>query len=129
MGRALPALGAAGRGIAEMIRPGAEPSAAAAGSFRFADRVAGQLDDVRLGSLAGRFSLDDIQDIANSPASRAFFDARNGTINIVQEIDGVLLRITAERDEMLIKSVGRLRPEQLENGIQSGRFVPIGVGN
>ncbi|MEX0789214.1 MAG: RHS repeat-associated core domain-containing protein, partial [Actinomycetota bacterium] len=96
--------------------------------FSVHSRVAAQLDDVRLGPLAGRYGVDDLQALVDSPGSRAYFDTASRNINVVQEVDGVLLRITTASDEFRVISVGRLRHAQLKNGIANGRFVPIGPG-
>ena len=45
--------------------------------------------------------------------------------NAAGEIDGILFRITTASDEFRIISVGRLRQNQLVNGISNGRFLPI----
>lgn len=76
-------------------------------------RVAAQLDDVRLGPLAGRYGVDDLQALMHSPGSRAYFDTASRNINAVQEVDGVLLRITTASDKFRVISVGRLRQAQL----------------
>jgi hypothetical protein len=64
----------------------------------------------------------------HAPGARSYFDTATRNINVVQEIDGVLFRITTARDEFRIISVGRLRETQLQNGIANGRFVPTGSG-
>jgi hypothetical protein len=100
----------------------------AAERFSVHGRVAAQLDDVRLGPLAGRYRVDDLQSLMHSPGSRAYFDTATRNMNVVREVDGVLLRITTAGDEFRIISVGRLRQAQLQNGISNGRFVPIESG-
>lgn len=97
-------------------------------AFEVHPRVAGQLDDPRLGSLRGRLSSDDLQELAHSPNATYPMDNATGHINVVQEIDGVILRITTPRDAFRIISVGRMRPSQIPNGLESGRFVDIGPG-
>jgi filamentous hemagglutinin len=90
-----------------------------------APRVAGQLADSRLGKLAGKLTGDRLQQLVNNPAAQRFLDASSGHINVIQEVDGVLLRITTPRDAFRIISVGPIRPNGLANGIASGRFVPL----
>ncbi len=98
--------------------------AGTASRFSIHDRVAGQLNDPRLGNLRGRFGTDDLQALTTSPNATAYLDVRSGHINVIQEIDGVLLRITTAADEFWIISVGRVRPAQLTNG----SMIPIGSG-
>ena len=95
-----------------------------ANRFSIHDRVAGQLNDPRLGNLQGRFGTDDLQALTTSPNATAYLDVRSGHINVIQEIDGVLLRIMTAADEFRIISVGRVRPAQLTNG----SIIPIGSG-
>ncbi|HEX2154728.1 MAG TPA: RHS repeat-associated core domain-containing protein, partial [Acidimicrobiia bacterium] len=99
-----------------------------ASRFSIHSRVIAQLDDVRLGPLAGRFGPDDLQGLLHAPSAKPYFDTATGYINVMQEIDGVLLRVTTAADDFRIISVGRLREAQLRNGIANGRFVPIGSG-
>lgn len=91
-------------------------------------RVRGQLDDPRLGVLRGKLSEAEIQDLAHNPTATYLMDYSTGNINVVQEVEGVLLRITVPRDALKIISVGRLRPNQLRNGLENGRFGDIGSG-
>ncbi|MFM7537147.1 MAG: hypothetical protein ACKO91_15320 [Acidimicrobiales bacterium] len=95
-------------------------------TFGIADRVAGQLDDVRLGSLRGQLGPDDLQRLVNAPGAQRYFDTATGNINVIQQVDDVLLRITTASDEFKIISVGPIRPNQVTNGVTNGRFVPIG---
>lgn len=88
-------------------------------------RVVEQLRDVRLGVLAGKLNADDLKRLANSPDAQRIFDARTNNINIIQEVDGVLLRITVPKDELKIISVGPIRPNQLRNRIMAGDFIPM----
>lgn len=98
--------------------------AGTANRFSIHDRVAGQLDEARLGRLSGRYGVDDLQTLTTSPNATAYMDLRSGHINVIQDIDGVLLRITTAADEFRIISVGRVRPAQLTNG----SMIPIGPG-
>ena len=95
-------------------------------TFGIADRVAGQLDDVRLGSLRGQLGADDLQRLVNAPGAQRYYDTATGNINVIQQVDDVLLRITTASDEFKIISVGPIRPNQVTNGVTNGRFVPIG---
>lgn len=113
---------------AMVFTPGDELAAGAAGAvrvFELAPRVASQLADRRLGRLAGKLTGERLQSLVNSPVARRFMDARTGHINVVQEVDGILLRITTPRDAFRIISVGRMTPNGLANGIANGRFVPL----
>lgn len=95
-------------------------------TFGIADRVAGQLDDVRLGSLRGQLGPDDLQGLVNAPGAQRYYDTATRNINVIQQVDDVLLRITTASDEFKIISVGPIRPNQVTNGVTNGRFVPIG---
>ncbi|MFV8799793.1 hypothetical protein ACNSO8_14390 [Yersinia sp. LJYL362] len=53
------------------------------------------------------------------------YDARSGHINVIQSVDGKLLRITVPNNEMKIISVGPIRPNQVKNLIEKGFFVPL----
>jgi hypothetical protein len=97
-------------------------------AFEIHPRVLGQLDDPRLGALRGKLTPDDLQDLAHIPSARYLMDTATGNINVIQDVDGVILRITTPRDAFKIISVGRMRPNQIPNGLESGRFVPIGSG-
>lgn len=93
--------------------------------FDIHPRVTGQLNDSRMGSLAGKLSPGDFQRLANNPSAQRVFDARSGNINVIQNVEGKLLRITVPRDEMKIISVGPIRPNQVTNRIESGDFIPL----
>ncbi|MBU2075618.1 MAG: hypothetical protein KKE65_05375 [Actinobacteria bacterium] len=97
-------------------------------AFDIHPRVSGQLNDPRLGALRGKLTSDDLQDLAHNPNANYLLDSATGNINVIQEVDGVILRITTPRDAFKIISVGRMRPSQVPNGLESGRFVPIGPG-
>lgn len=109
---------------------GATGVAANAGrrAFEIHPRVLGQLDDPRLGGLRGKLTADDLQELAHNPSAQYLLDGATGNINVIQEVDGVILRITTPRDAFKIISVGRMRANQITNGLESGRFVPIGPG-
>jgi hypothetical protein len=93
--------------------------------FEIAPRVAGQLGDARLGRLAGRLTPDDLQRLANNPSAARYFDARTGNINVIQNVQGVTLRITTPRDAMRIISVGPIRARQVANRVSAGDFLPL----
>lgn len=107
---------------------GAKGTGEIAGStknFSIADRVFGQLNDPRMGQLAGKLDADALQKLANNPSATRFMDARTGHINVIQEVEGRLIRITVPRDEMKIISVGPIRPNQVKNLLGKGDFVPL----
>ncbi|MFQ6293147.1 VENN motif pre-toxin domain-containing protein [Yersinia enterocolitica] len=74
--------------------------AQATGVFNIADRVYAQLNDSRLGSLSGKLNVAELQKLANNPAAVRVYDARSGHINVIQSVDGKLLRITVPNNEM-----------------------------
>uniref|UniRef100_UPI001F47544D DUF637 domain-containing protein n=1 Tax=Pseudomonas syringae TaxID=317 RepID=UPI001F47544D len=94
-------------------------------NFSIADRVFGQLNDPRMGQLAGKLDAEALQKLANNPGATRFMDARTGHINVIQEVEGKLIRITVPRDEMKIISVGPIRPNQVKNLLGKGDFVPL----
>ncbi|MCV4291164.1 DUF637 domain-containing protein [Pseudomonas capsici] len=104
---------------------GAGEIAGSAKNFSIADRVFGQLNDPRMGQLAGKLDADALQKLANNPSASRFMDARTGNINVIQEVEGKLIRITVPRDEMKIISVGPIRPNQVKNLLGKGDFVPL----
>ncbi|MFJ4193044.1 DUF637 domain-containing protein [Pseudomonas sp. NPDC089534] len=104
---------------------GAGEIAGSAKNFSIADRVFGQLNDPRMGQLAGKLDADALQKLANNPSATRFMDARTGHINVIQEVEGKLIRITVPRDEMKIISVGPIRPNQVKNLLGKGDFVPL----
>jgi hypothetical protein len=85
-------------------------------------------DDPRLGALHGKLAQEGLQDLAQSQTATYLLDSTTGNINVIQEVDGVILRITTPRDAFKIISVGCMRPNQVPNGLESGRFVPIRPG-
>jgi hypothetical protein len=92
-------------------------------TFEFNPRVIEQLKDARLGPLAGRISLDDLQGLANNPSARRVFDARTGNINVIQEIEGRLIRITVPRDNAF-KPTCRSNVDDLDHSVTIvGRLV------
>ena len=88
----------------------------------------GQLNDPRLGKLAGQLDEARLNRLAESPNAQRFFDAKRGNINVIQEVDGQLLRITTAADKFEIISVGPIRARNVTNSVSNGRFVPIGGG-
>jgi RHS repeat-associated protein len=95
-------------------------------AFTVADRVAGQLADGRLEPLAGKISPAGLQDLASNPNAMRFLDTATGNTNIVQLVEGRLLRITTAGDDAArIISVGPIQQNGLFNGIVSGRFTPL----
>src|SRR5206468_5667561 len=55
-------------------------------AFTVAGRVVNQLADSRLGALAGKLSPQDIVRLANNPSAQRFLDARNRSINVIQQV-------------------------------------------
>lgn len=94
------------------------------GVFEIHPRVIQQLADSRLGPLAGKLTPADLQRLANNPTAQRVFDTRSGNMNIIQEVDGVLLRITVPANAMKIISVGPIRSNQVTNRLASGDFIP-----
>ncbi|MBC3256425.1 filamentous hemagglutinin N-terminal domain-containing protein [Pseudomonas paralactis] len=117
--------GGLGGGAANVGAKGAGEIAGSAKNFSIADRVFGQLNDPRMGQLAGKLDSDALQKLANNPSATRFMDARTGHINVIQEVEGKLIRITVPRDEMKIISVGPIRPNQVKNLLGKGDFVPL----
>jgi RHS repeat-associated protein len=104
---------------------GKGPAPTASSAFDVAPRVADQLVDPRLDSLAGRLTSDELQRLVNAPSARRYYDATTNHINVIQEVDGRLLRITTMSDSMTIISVGPIRSRGVENGVRRGRYVPL----
>ena len=92
-------------------------------TFGIHPRVRSQLDD--LGGLTGRIKPDDLQGLLHNPGAQRFFDLRSGNINVIQELDGRLLRITVPRDAFTIISVGRIQPNAIANRLRTGDFIPL----
>ncbi len=104
----------------------AAPSSSQGIEFQIADRVNSQLADSRLGPLAGQITPEQLQVLANNPNALRFADTATGNLNIVQVLEGRLLRITTAGDDPTkIISVGPMQRSGLFNGIANGRFVPI----
>src|SRR5262249_46690936 len=80
--------GAGGAAVAGAARGGAS------GGLQVAERVAGQLADSRLGPLAGKISAERLQSLATNPNAMHFLDTASGHTNVVQLVEGRLLRIT-----------------------------------
>ncbi len=93
-------------------------------AFTVDPRVVGQLSDSRLGSLAGKITPQRLHELVNNKAARRFFDTRTGNINVIQEIEGKLVRVTVAGDKFKIISVGPIRERNILNLIKNGGFVP-----
>jgi len=89
-----------------------------------ADRVFGQLNDPRMGQLAGKLDADALQKLANNSSATRFMDARTGHINVIQVVEGKLIRMTVPRDGGVV-SVGPITPNQIKNFLGKGDFVPL----
>lgn len=94
--------------------------------FELAPRVELQLKDPRLGELAGKLDINSLNKLATNPNAQFLYDSGTGHINIVQNVEGKLLRITVPRDTFKIISVGPIQERNLINSITAGRFIPIG---
>jgi hypothetical protein len=106
-------------------KAGVEAAELVGHDFEIADRVYDQLQDSRLGSLAGNLTSDQLVGLVNNPSAQRLYDVYNQSINVVQNVDGVLLRITTASDAFRIYSVGPIRERNILNGINNGRFVPL----
>jgi len=93
--------------------------------FTLAGRVAEQLRDARLGILAGALTQERLNALLNNPSAQRLYDTRHDTINVVQEVGGVTLRITVAQNSSRIISVGPVRARSIVNGMASGRFVSL----
>jgi filamentous hemagglutinin len=78
-----------------------------------------------MGRLQGKLTADDINQLANNPAARRFWDARSNNINIIQEVDGKLLRVTVARDKFEVISVGPIQERNIANSVGRGEFIPL----
>ncbi len=94
--------------------------------FDLAPRVEQQLVDPRMGSLAGKLDKSSLNELAGNPNAQLLYDVGTGNINIINNVDGKLLRITTPRDSFKIISVGPIQERNVINSIKSGRFIPIG---
>jgi filamentous hemagglutinin len=65
--------------------------------------------------------------VNNTNALRVL-DKTSGHINVIQQIEGRLVRITTTADKTKIISVGPIRQNQVNNLIANGRFVPLSEG-
>jgi filamentous hemagglutinin len=73
-------------------------------------------------------TTSDLQRLAVNSKADFYYDVRSGNINVIQEVDGRLLRITTPSDVNKIISVGPIRANQVQNLIKRGAYVPIGGG-
>ncbi|MGD0465682.1 MAG: hypothetical protein ABSA84_03195 [Gammaproteobacteria bacterium] len=100
-------------------------------NWNFASRLAEQLQDPRLCSLAGKLDSRKILQLANNPKANFFLDKNTGHINVIQKVNGISgksLRITVIRDEQKIISVGVVRDTSLlQYTSNSSRYIEIGV--
>jgi hypothetical protein len=94
-------------------------------SFETISRALRQLQNPRLGPLEGRLTPERLQQLLQNPSAQRLFDVKTGNINVVQEVEGMFLRITVPRDAFRIISVGPIRATQVTNGLASGRFVAM----
>lgn len=89
------------------------------------ERVPGQLNDPRMGRLQGKLTVDDPTGLANNPNARISWDARSNTINIIQEVDGKLLRFTVARVKPQIISVGPVQERNITNSVGRGDWIDM----
>ncbi|MBK6781926.1 MAG: RHS repeat-associated core domain-containing protein [Gemmatimonadetes bacterium] len=122
---------AASGAVSALAGRGLVPTAAASAPWAFDPRVAGQLNDPRLGNLAGRLTQGDIANLLANPGAQRMLDVSpvargyGPSINVVQDVAGVMLRITVSSTEMRVYSVGPIGPNAVTNGIARGRFFPL----
>ncbi|MBF0366487.1 MAG: RHS repeat-associated core domain-containing protein [Oligoflexia bacterium] len=93
--------------------------------FELHPRVTSQLNDPRMGSLAGKLDESKINTLLNSPTARRLMDNESGYINVVQKVEDRLIRMTVPRDEFKVISVGPIKENGIINGIEKGRFTPM----
>lgn len=94
-------------------------------AFTVEPQIAGPLSDPRMGKLAGKITPQRLHELVNSNTASRFFDTRAGNINIIQNVDGKLLRVTVAGDKFKIISVGPIRERNITNRIKNGGFVPL----
>lgn len=93
--------------------------------FTVHERVLGQLNDPRMGNLAGKINTTTLQSLVNNPNALRVIDKRSGHINVIQEVDGKLIRITVPNNDMKIISVGPIRSNQVKNLMDKGDFIQL----
>lgn len=98
-------------------------------SWNFSSRLTEQLQDPRLGSLAGKINLEKILELAHNPKANFFLDKNTGHVNVIQKINDIpnkFLRITVIRNEQKIISVGVVRETSLlQYTTNSARYIEI----
>jgi len=88
-------------------------------------RVPGQLVDPRMGRLRGKLTADDIRRLAGNPSGRRFWDELSNNINVIEEVDGNLLRVTVARDHFEVVSVGPIQERNIANYVGRREFIPL----
>lgn len=78
-----------------------------------------------MGRLQGKLTVDDPTGLANNPNARISWDARSNTINIIQEVDGKLLRFTVARVKPQIISVGPVQERNITNSVGRGDWIDM----
>jgi filamentous hemagglutinin len=73
-------------------------------------------------------TINDLQRLVNNKDALKVLDKRSGHINVIQQVEGNLIRITTTADDMKIISVGPIRQNQIDNLISKGEFVPLSGG-
>ncbi len=94
--------------------------------FDIAPRVEKQLIDSRMGSLAGKIDMDFLGKLLKSKKAQFLYDNGTGHVNIINQVNGKLIRITVLRNEFKIISVGPIKARNVAHSIEKGRFTPIG---
>jgi len=74
-------------------------------------RALNALQDVRLGPLAGKLSATSLVNLVYSSAAKVYYDVPDASINVVQNVGGVLLHITVSSTASRIYSVGPTRAQ------------------
>lgn len=113
------------RGGRKLAGEATQRAAKSATEFSIHPRVLGQLESPRLGDLAGKLKPVDLQRLLNERDALRVMDLRPdnfGNINVIQDVEGKLLRITVPNDAFKVISVGPIRQNQVNNLLESGAF-------
>jgi hypothetical protein len=91
--------------------------------WNISPRVMGQLQD----RFSGVVKIDKrkMLELLENPSAQRLFDTKSNHINVIQEIQGKLVRITVLKDEFKVISTGIMKQNGLKNGITKGRFIPL----
>ena len=85
------------------------------------------LDPIELCIISGVVKIDKrkMLELLENPSAQRLFDTKSNHINVIQEIQGKLVRITVLKDEFKVISTGIMKQNGLKNGITKGRFIPL----